>query len=342
MAPAPSGQQKLRGYPQVTVRPEFGLNYRIDDNSALSAAFYVGGSSTEYKNTNIVMAGLDPSQYSHRSGMQLSQYFGALSYSRFITPCHSLGASLVLVEQTLSISGLHGFDTAARSTAPGLVCNRNIDYSLGVGARVGWVGQLYPGIIGGASYTTRMACQKFKKYQGFLVQGGQLDVPAILAAGITWDWTCNSKIAFEWQRLFYNDCKQWSNSFDRYIQTVNGTQLLGASDGPGFGWNNLDVYKVGADYCWSECLTLRGGYCLSRIPYNNTQLDVNILTENIGRHHMTLGFTYALNPCEEIDFSYFHLFQTRITGPSQLTTSIGTITQRMYQDSFEISYGRKF
>lgn len=332
--------EKLRGYPQFLIIPEGGINYMLNDYSAVGAALYSGGGDTIYKRTNPIAAGAVPSLYQKKNGLSLVQNFLALSYSRMVLENQSIGLALVWCTQTLNIRGLHGFDNATGSVAPGSVTNRNIDWSSGAGFRIGWFGQLSPTVSAGASYTTRMAMTRFRRYKGVVTQKGRLEIPAILAAGVTWDWDTDSTLSFEWQRLFYKECKLWGNSFKNYLG-AGGTQKSGAENGPGFGWSNMDVFKVGADYDW-DYWTFRGGYLHSTVPYGSNQLDVNVLTQNMGGHHLTLGTTFRLSESEDIDFSYFHMFRVRVSGQSQLVNNLGTLTQRMYQDSFEIAYGRSF
>ena len=189
---------------------------------------------------------------------------------------------------------------------------------------------------------------RLKRYKGVITQAGRLEVPANLSLGLTWNWMDCSRISFEWQRYFYRDLPVFHNSINNFA-FAGGTQKVGAENGPGFGWDNIDVYKIGADYQYDSCWKFRGGWCLSQVPYSNTQLDVNAYTQAMGRHHLTFGFTYNLDACTELDFAYFHMFRTRLSGNAQIHVPTGTplgsftlgrLTERLYQDSFTFSIGR--
>ncbi len=340
-------QGKFRAYPEIFVLPEAGITQWIDDDSLWGAALYTGGGESMYKRNNPIASLYGTKPLSQKLGIQLDQYFLALSYARWITPWQSVGLSLVTCAQWVNIRGLHAFDNAFASASPHHVTNRGRDWAGGAALRFGYLGEIWDGVTLGASYTTRTAMTRFKKYKGIITDNGRLEVPATLAAGVTWDWLPCSEISFEWNRLFYRDIPVWHNSINNFV-FAGGTQLAGTKNGPGFGWKNIDVYKVGADYEWDCSWKFRGGYCLSQVPYKKTELDVNILTQNMARHHITLGLTYRIGECSELDIAYFHMFRTSLTGPSQLTVptgepgealGLGTVTQRMYQDSVSVNYG---
>jgi long-chain fatty acid transport protein len=335
-----NGTALYRGYPQFKFIPHAGMINTLNDNSAWGVSVYTAGGQTVYRRNNIVASGGQPR--SKKLGLELTQLFTSFNYSYSITPYQSVGASLIWASQLLRIRGLFGFDTPTRSVAPGSVTNRNWDTGNGVGFRVGYMGNVLPRVILGASYTTKISMTPMTRYKGIVTDGGKLDIPAILAAGVTYRYSDRTNIGFEWQKIFYRDLPLWHNSFKKYV-VAGGTELAGARNGPGFGWNNLDVYKAGIDFAYNQTWTFRSGWTLSRPPYPNTELDVNVLTQNLGRHHLTLGTTFHLGN-QEIDFSYFYMFRTTKSGRSQLLggANMGTMTQRMYQHGFELNFGQTF
>jgi long-chain fatty acid transport protein len=337
-----NGTAKYRGYPLFKLIPHAGIIRTINENSCWGISVYGAGGQTVYRRNNIIASGgLDVNRYK-KLGLELAQIFTSFNYSYAFNQNQSVGASLIWATQMLRIRGLFGFDNALRSVAPGSVTNRNWDYGNGVGFRIGYLGRVLPDVLVGASYTTKISMTPMSRYKGVVTDKGKLDIPAILAAGITWKATSQTNLGFEYQRIFYADIPLWHNSFTRFNACPGGTELAGAKNGPGFGWNNLDVYKVGADYAYDQDWTFRLGWTLSRPPYPGTELDVNVLTQNLGRHHITFGTTYVFPWGAELDFSYFYMLPTTRTGPSQLTLTLGTIHQRMYQHGFEFSLGQKF
>ncbi|MFX8335491.1 long-chain fatty acid transporter, partial [Acinetobacter baumannii] len=69
---------------------------------------------------------------------------------------------------------------------------------------------------------------------------------------------------------------------------------LGASNGPGFGWRDINVLKLGAQYQYSPNLILRGGISKSGQPVPANQTLFNILAPGVVELHLTLGGTWQL------------------------------------------------
>ena len=342
-------QQTLRGYPKLKVIPAFGWNKMVDGCRAVGFTVYSTGGQTYYKRGNPVTAGGNAALLSEKAGVELRTILTSFNFSQKLDPCHSIGASLIIGLQHLRVRGFYAFDSATSSLYPGSV-TQSYDWAWGAGARVGYLGKIYDGLTIGASYTTQMAFQRMKQYKGLLPQAGRLDVPAVLSLGFAYELSPCSTFAFEYQRVFYRDLNTWHHSFNRYVN-AGGAYLLGEKEGPGFGWNNHDIYKFGVDYDWDPCLKLRTGFTYSSRLYGDDQLDVNVLTQNMGRYHWSAGATWQMSPCEELDFSYFYMFRVRRSGDSQLVgvggtggppLSLGRLSQRMYQHSFELNYGRRF
>jgi long-chain fatty acid transport protein len=324
------------------------MSQYIGCGSTIGYAIYGAGGQTIYKRNNPVASGAifgNNTKISKKLGLELRQILSAFSYSYAFEACrssHSVGAALVWGIQSLQVKGLYGFDTPLLSEVPGRVTNNGNCWSTGVGARFGYVGKFCDRFTLGASYTTRISMSKLRKYEGIVTNRGQLDIPANVAVGITYDYRPCTRIGFEWQRIFYSACPLWHNSF-RNLTAAGGTKRAGQQGGPGFGWDDLDAYKVGMDHILNDCWTVRAGYVHTPVPYDKRQLDVNILTQNLGGNHLTLGATYKLTECSEIDVSYFHMFHRQYSGKSSLLSQgQQTLTQSMYQDSIEFNYGYRY
>ena len=184
---------------------------------------------------------------------------------------------------------------------------------------------------------------KTRKYEGLVTNRGEFDIPPLVAVGITYDIQPCTRVGFEWQRVFYSDSQFYHNPFQNFLP-AGGTKRAGQNGGPGLGWQDMDVYKAGIDHALNDCLVVRLGYVHSPVPYNKGQMNVNILTQDLGGNHLTLGASYKLSECEELDVSYFHMFKTKYSGRSAIVQerNITTLGQSMYQDSIEFNYGRTF
>src|SRR5450759_4842931 len=67
---------------------------------------------------------------------------------------------------------------------------------------------------------------------------------------------------------------------------------LGASNGPGFGWQNVNVTKLGVQYAVNSTLTVRAGYGKSDNPIPARDVTFNILApgvvQAVSYTHLTL------------------------------------------------------
>ncbi|MDZ7709751.1 MAG: hypothetical protein U5K36_06450 [Roseovarius sp.] len=104
-------------------------------------------------------------------------------------------------------------------------------------------------------FASRIQMSSFSKYRGLFAGGGDFDVPAMLTLGAAFtpnaapDWT----ITGEYQRIFYGDINAIANT------SAPPGGPLGASNGVGFGWQDVDVWRLAAIWRKSDRLTLRGG-----------------------------------------------------------------------------------
>lgn len=344
------GSGRSRGKPEWKWIPSSGINYDLDDWSSIGVSSYGCGGHTEYPRTNPVAAGntgaipnLSYPQHD-RLGLAYRQFIAACTYSRWITDYQSVGISLLVGVQTLRAKGFYAFDTANRSVSPGRVTNEGTDWGVGAGFRIGWMGRLLPEWTFGLSATSPMWFTKFRRYSGLFPQHGKVNAPPSIAAGATWHWHEDSNISFEYQRVFYTQEQVWSNSIGNFV-AAGGTQLAGADHGPGFGWRDANFYKLGIDYkdpCgqWD----VRTGFAWCNAMFRPSELDVNLITQELAKAHVTAGFTWHWDDCTDIDISYFHAVNVQMKGNSRITQlgGLGLIHVHGWQHAVELNYGKRF
>jgi len=78
------------------------------------------------------------------------------------------------------------------------------------------------------------------------------------------EWT----LAADVQRILYGDVPAVANPLSNLFLG----RPLGSSGGPGFGWRDITVVKVGASYAPSSEWTFRGGYSYSSSRYPRIRL----------------------------------------------------------------------
>lgn len=292
-------------------------------------------------------------------GVDLAQVLFTPTLAFKVNDRHTVGATLVIGSQRFSARGLGNFqclttDVQADPTgcatgypvtpSDGLTDN-NSDITYGAGVRVGWIGVLTPSLTLGATYASKVYMKEFKKYDNLFAEQGDFDIPANFAVGATFKATPKLNVSVDFQRILYEGVASLSNPGP--VPTLAGpapnpptTGFLGADNGLGFGWEDINVYRVGLEYMYDSQWTFRAGVALNDQPIPKDEVLFNILAPAVIETHATLGFTYQPDSSSEWNFAFMHGFENSITDDM---TAFGVpATIRMYQNSVDISYAKKF
>lgn len=322
--------------------PEFGYNRMINNNLALGITVYGnGGMNTDYPAT---FGGSNYLGGSGSMGVDLMQLIIAPTVAYKVAPNHSIGISPLLAYQRFAASGLQGF--AGFSTSGNNLSDKGHDDSYGYGVRVGYLGKITPTVTIGAAYASKLEMTEFDSYKGLFAEQGDFDIPENYNLGVSWQATPALRLAFDYQRINYSDVNSVGNAV-----MPNLMAGLGADDGPGFGWDDVDVWKLGVEYKYNKAWTLRAGYSHANNPINGGSLTnsefgevtMNILAPAVIEDHVTLGFTYTRDNGDQITMAYMHGFENDVSGPSLFNAfgPAGNEEIKMYQNSLGIQYSWK-
>ncbi len=111
-------------------------------------------------------------------------------------------------------------------------------------------------------------------------------------------------------------------------------------NGPGFGWSDINIVKIGAEYRGFEKLTLRLGYSYNNSPINSRDVTLNILAPAVTKHHISGGLSYYVTPSSSIDLAAVVSPQGTVSGIER--TPLGPNLNRtitLYLNTFEITAG---
>lgn len=306
--------------------PEFGYNRMMNNQMSLGVSvFGTGGMNTDY-DTNPGF-GVGP------AGINLMQLFIVPTIAYKINENHSVGLGINLAAQAFSAKGLSGFDNGVVSASPGSVNGNGHDTSYGAGLRLGWIGQVSDQVTLGATYQTRTYMSEFDDYKGLFAEQGDFDIPENFAIGIAVQATPKLTVAADIMRINYSSIKAIGNPNNS--TAVGGSGLLGNNNGPGFGWDDQTIFKLGFSYAYSSDLTLRAGLNHAKTPIQNTQTMFNVLAPATVETHLTLGATWEMEKGHELTFSYMHAFENEINGSGP---PAGSYDIKMYQDSLGVAY----
>ncbi|MCX7814538.1 MAG: outer membrane protein transport protein [Tepidimonas ignava] len=319
--------------------PEFGYNVKLSERLALGLTVYGnGGMNTSYApfpNGVNLLGGQG------KLGVDLMQLIVAPTLAYQVAEGHALGISPLLVLQRFEAYGIQGF--AMMSQSPGDVSNRGKDSSTGVGVRLGYFGKLGDRVNVGVAYSPKVSMSKFDKYKGLFAGGGDFDIPENFGVGVAVQVTPAVTVALDATRINYGGVPSIANGS---LSQVMAGKPLGAADGPGFGWRDVNVVKLGVQWQLNPQWTLRAGYNQGDNPIRAQDAMFNILAPGVIRKHITFGATYAPDKASEWTFALWHGKRENVVGPSVdfMSGAMNPTGTRigMHQNGFGLQYSRKF
>jgi long-chain fatty acid transport protein len=281
-----------------------------------------------------------------RTGINLEQLFIEVPYTYKLADNQAIGIAAVFAVQSFEARGLQPFQAA--SVDPTKVTNNDKDWSYGGGLHFGWYGEVNDQLSLGLSYRTKMWMTKFDEYSGLFANSGAFDIPATFNFGAAYKVRPNVTVAFDYQHIFYNEIDAISNSNDLDLSPCFGTEpkpsyCLGGKAGLGFGWDSMDVLKLGVRWDQSDKWKFFGGVSYnSDFLKSDRQALFNVLAPATVRWHLTLGATYVATPKDEFNLSFAYMPKETVDGTSPAITGAQTGSLYMEQKDIEISWNHRF
>lgn len=328
--------------------PELGYSRPIGQNLAVGVTVYGnGGMNTTYPQGNFNCGGGPANMLcgSGELGVDLTQLVVAPTLAYKLAPQHALGVSLLLGYQRFKASGLQAFDNPGGgfpdfTSAPGRVTNNGYDSATGVGLRLGYLGRFADVVSLGVAYAPKMNMGRFEKYEGLFADRGDFDIPAHYALGVAVTPGAGVTIALDLQRIEYSGVGAVGNA-------SSVPQALGSAGGPGFGWQDITVVKLGLQWRANPAWTVRAGYNHGDNPVQSADVTFNILAPGVMTKHYTAGFTWAVDAANEFTGALMVAPRQSVAGPSLFNAVLGpgaggNETIRMKQSSFGIAWSTRF
>ena len=332
---------------EVFLVPEFAYNKIHSENVALNLTVYGnGGMNTQYP----LFAGYGPANPlfgTTKLGVDLSQLIIAPTIAYKPTQESALGVSPLLVYQRFKAYGLQLFDQQLGANTG---TNDGYDSSTGIGVRIGYFANLNGSVSVGASYAPKINMAKFDKYAGLFAGGGDFDIPENYTVGFSVKASPTVQVAIDYQRINYGGVASVNDPSTNLGACFQGDRnsCLGGSRGPGFGWKDINVYKLGVQWQASPTWTLRAGYNKGDNPISARDVTFNILAPGVMEDHYTFGATISTNKTDEVSFFFMYAPQVSVSGASLLGAldpgAFGGVNEtiRMKQYSGGIQFSRKF
>lgn len=323
----PMGTMEVKSGKDSFLIPELGFTTRLSGKLSAGLTVYGnGGMNTEYPavfpgNSNF-MCSSPTTCGTGKLGVDLMQLIVAPTVSYEVAPGHALGVSPLLVYQRFKAQGLQAFG----------INNPGTDDSTGIGLRLGYMGKLGDAVTIGASYSPKIAMGRFKKYERLFAERGDFDIPENYALGVAFQVSPAVQVALDYSRINYSGVKAIGNA-----SLANFGNGFGASNGPGFGWRDVEVVKLGVQWQLNPQWTLRAGYNQGTNPVTSPDVFLNTLAPGVIKSHITLGATYSLSDKDELTFAAWHGRKNTVSGSAPAPTSIG-----MSQNGFGLQYSRRY
>ncbi|EEW24535.1 OmpP1/FadL family transporter [Rhodobacter ferrooxidans] len=316
--------------------PNFAYNTPLASGGVLTfSAYGNGGMNTTYGNFANANCGGGSGVYcGGAAGVDLTQLFLSVAYARK-DGALSWGIAPVVAVQAFKAKGLAAF--GAISSDPTSLSNNGLDWSYGIGLRAGLIYELSSAVSFGLSAQSKFNMSKFSKYAGLFENGGDFDIPAQVTAGVAVKASPDVTLMLDYQRIFYSGVKSVSNGFVT-------TAPLGAPGATGFGWDDVDVIKLGVAWQQNDQMTWRAGYAHSSNPLGSEDVTLGLLAPGVVTNHFTLGGSYAASERDSFDFAVEYAPNVKVSG-GEVTPggpTPGRITVDMDQVGVSFGWRRTF
>lgn len=219
------------------------------------------------------------------------------------------------IEPTINVSTLELMpNPTANGNNQGLYPYTDKATAIGFGGQIGIFYDSGTGVKLGASYKSTQVFNEFEFDNTYpddntSTNSFQMDYPAIYSAGVGYSLT-DWDFAIDFRLVDYEN----TEGFSETGWVIEGGMPTGAVKG--FGWENISILSVGAQYSGIENIPIRLGYTYSSNPINEDVVFFNIPATAIIESAIQVGLSYKLGNKVQIDAAYHHgVSDGKTTGP---------------------------
>jgi len=307
--------------------PNFAWNQMIDDVSSVGITLAGnGGMNSEWPNVTAPGAPTG-TYYAGTAGVDLMQLLTMATYARKVTDQVSLGVTGIFAFQRFKATGVGSF--APMSTSPANLSNNGYETSTGFGVKVGITGEVTDGFSLAASYQSKIGMSELDAYAGLFAESGDFDIPATWTIGAKFSPSKQHTILLDYQQIDYSDVASISNPMMPNLGMCMGgdfSSCMGGSNGPGFGWEDTGIVKVGYQYDAGDW-QVRAGYSHNDQPIPDSETMFNILAPGVVEDHWSLGYSMNVGKSSSLDFSFTYMPSTEVTGGNPMAATPAGDTQ---------------
>ncbi|MHC0052460.1 OmpP1/FadL family transporter [Actibacterium sp. D379-3] len=291
------------------------VSYQYNDKWAFGLSTYGVGVLVDYGEP------IPPAPGVTDTGATLMQLVLAPSAAYRLNENHAVGFSLLLAGQYFDLTGLQAYGVGDPGDTG----------SFGAGFSIGYMGQLTDTVRVSASYFSQIHMGDLEGYEGHLADETDIDLPARAILGLAFDASPRLTLLADYHWINWADVKPLGNSFP-------GSFILGAPDGPGTGWKEQHILKLGAQYQLNDQWAVRGGVSKSSRLWETDDNALNYFTPVTPDTHVAIGATYKPREDREWSFAFNRAIARKQTGTG-LSTGTDLDTRI---DTYAVTYGWTF
>lgn len=266
-------------------------------------------------------------------GINLLQMVMSVAMAKQVAPGISIGIAPMMALQTIDVNGTRAFGGFSVDGAH--IGGGDNDWSYGFGVRGGVEIEPMKGFRIGVAGTSPIWMQDFNHYTGLFANQGEFDIPPSLHAGIAVDVSPQLTLMLDYRRIWFS----YVDSVGNPMQLLFAGRLFGSTGGPGFGWDDVDVFKIGMEYRANQKMTLRAGYSWNTNPIGPEDVTLNLVAPAVTQHHITAGLEYNLGGGYSLELAGMYSPEVSVSGPNMFNPA-QTIDIHMWQ--FEGTVGIKY
>ncbi|MGC2963691.1 MULTISPECIES: OmpP1/FadL family transporter [unclassified Paraburkholderia] len=272
------------GKTAIVPLPEFGYVHSFSPSWVFGVASWTSGSQISYGQAFGGVPG-----NSNTFGQAIFLHLAPTVAYRFgPEKNHAIAFSVVGALSTINVEGIEaqtGQPNPGRNTTPGY------------GFKIGWMSQFSSQLSLGAFYASKIRYQPWDKYQHIFPDGGRFQEPEQYGVGIAYRPTPQWLLGFDWIRFNYAKTHVLGNP-------LNFSAPLGAVNGSGNGFTNVNAYRFGVQYAVTDRLTVRGGFEIADQVMTSDNTSFTFIVPVTDNRTYTLGATYRMGKDSELSFSY--------------------------------------
>ena len=355
------GPNKIESESNFFPIPYVGKSWKLSETSAFALNFYGrGGMNSDYQSGS---ATLDPDGPGpapvltlpgvfgdSTAGVNLSQAFLDATYA-FQTGPLSIGISAVFAIQSFRLKGvgtLAGFTktfaASGGTVLPTKLADNGSDIATGFGFKVGGIWAVNEKLSLGLAYQSETRMSEFDDYADVFAESGGFDIPANARISASYKVTPAFSLHMDFEKTYYSKVPSIANGIENIFSCPTANPVatdvescLGGKNGAGFGWDDVPVIKIGAEWVMDGKTTFRVGYSKADQPIGDDQVLFNILAPATIEKHITFGFTRMLKNGHALSTAVMYAPSASVSGINPFDPT-QTLEIEMYQYELEIGY----